>query len=338
VDAPVDVLGLTQSLVDIDSTTGREGEAGRWLADYLRGRGFSVMEQRVDTSRFNVIATVGEPDLVFSTHFDCVPPFFPSRVDGDRLYGRGACDAKGILAVQVAAADRLRRESGARVGLVFVVGEERGSDGARKANEVANRSRYMIDGEPTDNRLGLATRGVLRLKIVAGGRAAHSSFPELGESAIDKLVDALVALRTIELPADPVLGKTHYTIGLIAGGIAPNVVSPAAEAEVMFRTVSDASLVQRAVSALEPRVKVEYVLEVPPVRLKTVPGFDAAVFPFTTDIPFLSAWGEPLLFGPGSIHVAHTADEFVPIAELHAAVDHYMTLAHALLPSTTPIT
>jgi acetylornithine deacetylase len=336
-DAPVDLVRLTQSLVDIDSTTGREGEAGRWLADYLRGRDYSVMEQRVDTSRFNVIATVGDPELVFSTHFDCVPPFFPSRVDGDRLYGRGACDAKGILAAQVAAADRLRREHGLRVGLVFVVGEERGSDGARKANEVANRSRYLINGEPTDNRLGLATRGVLRLKIAADGRAAHSSFPELGESAIDKLVDALVALRGIELPSDPVLGRTHYTIGLISGGIAPNVVSPAAEAEVMFRTVSEASLVQQAVSALAPRVAVEYVLEVPPIRLKTVAGFDAAVFPFTTDIPFLSAWGEPLLFGPGSIHVAHTADEFVPIAELHAAVDHYVTLAQALLSSGAPI-
>jgi acetylornithine deacetylase len=272
---------------------------------------------------------------VFSTHFDCVPPFFPSRLDGDRVYGRGSCDAKGILAAQVSAADRLRRDGESRIGLVFVVGEERGSDGARVANdaESAGASRFLINGEPTDNRLGLATRGILRLRLRASGRAAHSSFPELGESAIDKLIDALIELRSIPLPGDGVFGRTHYTVGLFNGGVAPNVVSPAAEAEVMFRTVSDATEVRRAIAPLERRVTIEHILEVPPVRLKTIGGFDADVFPYTTDIPFLSKWGEPLLFGPGSIHVAHTADEFVSIAELNAAVDHYVALARALLSS-----
>jgi acetylornithine deacetylase len=231
----------------------------------------------------------------------------------------------------VAAADRLRREGENRVGLVFVVGEERGSDGAFEANKFANGSRFLIDGEPTDNRLGLATRGVLRLKLRATGRAAHSSFPELGESAIDKLIDALIELRAVELPSDPLLGRTHYTVGLIAGGVAPNVVSPAAEAEVMFRTVSDADEIRRAVNVLASRVAVEDVLEVPPVRLKTVRGFETSVFPFTTDIPFLSAWGEPLLLGPGSIHLAHTSDEYVEIQELLEAVDHYAALARALV-------
>jgi acetylornithine deacetylase len=336
---PVDIVGLTRSLVDIDSTTGREGAAGRWLADYLRGRDWSVEEQRVDDSRFNVIANAPgiaqgfTPAVVFSTHFDCVPSFFPSRVEGDKLFGRGACDAKGILAAQVAAAEQLRRDGESRVALVFVVGEERGSDGARMANEAARGQgvRFLINGEPTDNRLGLATRGILRLKLRASGRAAHSSFPELGESAIDKLIDALIQLRTIPMPADPLLGQTHYTVGLISGGVAPNVVSSSAEAEVMFRTTSDASEVRAAVAPLESRVAIEHVLEVPPVRLKTVPNFETAVFPYTTDIPFLSAWGEPLLFGPGSIHVAHTADEWVSIVELHAAAGHYVTLAKALL-------
>jgi acetylornithine deacetylase len=327
----VDVVALTRALVDIDSTTGREGDAGRWIASYLRGRGFAVTEQRVDTSRFNVIATVKDPEVVLSTHFDCVPPFFASRVSGDRLHGRGACDAKGILAAQVAAADRLLRQGETRVGLVFVVGEERGSDGAREANTFAKGCRYLIDGEPTDNRLGVATRGILRLRLRASGRAAHSAFPELGDSAIDKLIDALVALRTIELPDDAVLGRTHYTVGLISGGVAPNVVSPAAEAEVMFRTVGDADEVRRATAALGPDIAIEDILEVPPVRMKTVPGFDTSVFAFTTDIPFLPAWGEPLLFGPGSIHVAHTADEFVSIAELNESVEHYVRLARALL-------
>jgi acetylornithine deacetylase len=344
---PVDLVALTRSLVDIDSTTGREAEAGRWLATYLRGRGCTVDEQRVDDTRFNVIATapattpVGDaaqdfsPAVVFSTHFDCVPPFFSSRVDGDRLSGRGSCDAKGILAAQVAAADRLWRDGETRVGLLFVVGEERGSDGARVANDAlrggSTASRFLVDGEPTDNRLGLATRGILRLKVRAAGRAAHSSFPELGESAIDKLIDSLVELRSMQLPDDPVLGRTHYSVGLISGGVAPNVVSPSAEAEVMFRTVSDSVDVRRAIAPLERCVTIEHVLEVPPVRLKTVPGFDAAVFPYTTDIPFLASWGEPLLFGPGSIHAAHTADEWVSIAELRAAADHYVTIARALL-------
>jgi len=339
---PVDIVSLTRSLVDIDSTTGREGACGRWLADYLRGRGWSVQEQRVDDTRFNVIAMPGShpaprishpaPSVVFSTHFDCVPTFFPSRVEGDQLYGRGSCDAKGILAAQVAAAEQLRRDGESRIGLLFVVGEERGSDGARIANDAApGGSRFLINGEPTDNRLGLATRGILRIKLRASGRAAHSSFPELGESAIDKLIDALIELRSIAMPSDPVLGQTHYTVGLISGGVAPNVVSPSAEAEIMFRTTSDAAEVRRAVAPLAPGVAIEHVLEVPPVRLKTVPGFDSAVFPYTTDIPFLPKWGEPLLFGPGSIHVAHTADEWVSIAELTTAAGHYVTLAKALL-------
>jgi acetylornithine deacetylase len=327
----MDPLELARALVDIDSTTGREAEAGRWLAHFLRHQGFAVTEQRVDTERFNVIASMGRPAVVLSTHFDCVPPFFPSRVEGGRLYGRGACDAKGILAAQVAAVDTLRRFGETRVGLLFVVGEERGSDGARRANEAADGSRFLVDGEPTGSRLGVATRGILRLRLRAAGRAAHSSFPELGESAIDKLLDALIELRSIELPVDPMLGRTHYTIGLISGGVAPNVVSPAAEAEVMFRTVSDAADVRRAITAIERRLAIEHVLEVPPVRLMTVPGLDPAVFPYTTDIPFLSDWGQPLLFGPGSIHVAHTAEEYVSIAELRAAVSQYVTIARHLL-------
>jgi acetylornithine deacetylase len=327
----IDLVSFTRSLVDIDSTTGCEEEVGSFLVDYLPRLGFSVTTQPVDSTRFNVLATSGPPAVVFSTHFDCVPPFFPSRIEGDRLYGRGACDAKGILAAQVAAAAALRQEGEERVGLLFVVGEERGSDGAKIANEFANGCRYLVDGEPTDSRLGLATRGMLRLKLRASGRAAHSSFPELGESAIDKLLDVLVALRSINLPTDPVLGRTHYTVGLISGGVAPNVVSPWAEAEVMFRTVSDGREIRTAIESLESRVTIEHVLEAPPVRMATVPGYDAAVFPYTTDIPFLRGWGEPLLFGPGSIHVAHTAEEFISIPELQSAVDHYVAIGRSLL-------
>jgi acetylornithine deacetylase len=331
VDQVVNLVALTRALVDIDSTTGREADAGRWLVKYLRTAGFDVTEQPVDDTRFNVFAGQRNAEVVLTTHFDCVPPFFPSRLDGTRIVGRGSCDAKGILAAQVAAAERLRRAGEERVGLLFVVGEERGSDGARAANLAAAGSRFLVDGEPTDNRLAIATRGALRVRLVASGRAAHSSYPELGESAIDKLIDALVALRSVTLPSDPDLGRTHYSIGLISGGVAPNVVSPMAEAEVMFRTVSDARDVRQALVPLERRVRVEQILEVPPVRMTAVPGFDSAVFPYTTDIPFLPAWGRPLLYGPGSIHVAHTAEEFVEVAELEAAVDGYVALARHLL-------
>ncbi len=319
--------------MDIDSTTGREGDAGRLIATFLRGHGFTVTEQRVDDGRFNVIANCGSaPVVVLSTHFDCVPPFFPSQVDGDRLYGRGACDAKGILAAQVVAVERLRASGESRVGLVLVVGEERGSDGARVANAAAAAGcRFLVNGEPTDSRLGFATRGILRVRLRASGRAAHSSYPALGESAIEKLIDALVDLRSIELPADATLGRTHYSVGLINGGVAPNVIPASAEAEIMFRTVGSPDDIWAALTRLKRYVAIDHVLDVPPVQLTTVPGFETAVFPYTTDIPFLSRWGAPLLFGPGSVHAAHTADESVSIAELHAAADHYVTIARALL-------
>jgi acetylornithine deacetylase len=329
----VDLLGLTRALVDIDSTTGRETEAGHWLSRQLTALGFSVTEQPVDGSRFNIFATSSQrPQVVLSTHFDCVPPFLPSRVEGGRIYGRGACDAKGILAAQVAAADRLRHAGEHRVALLFVVGEERGSDGARAANlQAPDGIRFLVDGEPTDNRLALATRGAFRVKLKASGRAAHSSFPELGESAIDKLLDALIELRSIPLPSDDVLGSTHYTIGFIGGGVASNVVSPAAEAEVMFRIVGSAAEVRRAMAPLERLVAIEALVDVPTVTLATVPGFDTAVFPFTTDIPYLGRWGRPLLYGPGSIHVAHTAGEFVELAGLESAVEGYVAIVSALL-------
>jgi acetylornithine deacetylase len=331
---PVAQIRLTRQLVDIDSTTGREGDVAAFLAVTLRTLGYRVTEQPLDSGRFNVIASVGEPAAVFSTHFDCVPPFFPSREAGGLLYGRGACDAKGILAAQIAAAERLRAAGETRVGLVFVAGEERGSDGARAANALAATSKYLINGEPTDNRLGAATRGVYRVRLTASGRAAHSSLPEMGESAIEKLLDALLLLRRIDWPDDETLGRTHYTVGLIKGGVAPNVIPADAEAEVMFRTVGDPEPLRRLLDThLGALVAIEDILVVPPVRLTTAPGFDTAVFAFTTDIPFLDRWGAPLLIGPGSVTVAHTADEHVPIGELLRAVDLYERLARELLAS-----
>jgi acetylornithine deacetylase len=331
----VDSLGLVEfarALIDIDSTTGREGDAGAWLLRALTDLGYRVVTQPVDAHRSNIVATAGAaPDVVLSTHIDCVPAFFPSSLDGGRLRGRGACDAKGILAAQVSAANRLRAEGMERVGLLFVVGEERGSEGATVANRSPIGSRYLVNGEPTGNRLGLATRGVWRAKLRAKGRAAHSSRPELGESAIDKLVDAIVWMRLLELPSDDALGPTFYTVGTIQGGVAPNVVSADAEAEVLFRSVGPAADVRAALAPIGRLVEIDDVLEVQPVRLHLVPGFETAVFPYTTDIPLLEAWGTPLLYGPGSIAVAHTADEHVEIGELEEAVEGYVRIVRALL-------
>jgi acetylornithine deacetylase len=360
---PVDTVALARQLIDIESTTGNEGAVGAFLAGYLRGRGYSVLEQPLPSlipdprspipdprspipdprspipdpgspipARINVIAAVGEPEVVFSTHFDCVPPFFPSRVEDGVLFGRGSCDAKGILAAQVAAAERLRAAGKTRIGLVFVAGEERGSDGAKAANRIASRARYLINGEPTDLRLGAATRGCFRVRLTAKGKAAHSGYPELGDSAIEKLLDCLMALRGADWPSDPLLGTTHYTVGLINGGVAPNVIPPNAEAEVFFRTVGESEPVRQMLTkTLAGRVDVQEILELPAVRMHTEPGFETAVFSYFSDIPFLTNWGTPLLLGPGSIHVAHTDREHISIDELNRAVDIYEKLAQTLL-------
>ena len=327
----LETIAFARALIDIDSTTGRELAAGVWLAERLGALGYTVRRQPVERGCFNVLATLDEPVVALSTHFDCVPPFIPSRLADGRLYGRGACDAKGILAAQVAACERLRAAGERRVGLLFLVGEERGSDGAVAANAVPNQVRYLVNGEPTDSQLAIATRGVLRVRLRASGRAAHSSTPEQGESAIDKLLDALMRLRTLPMPSDSQLGTTIYSVGLIEGGVAPNVISPSASAEVMFRTIGSAEDILRILNALTPLVAVEEVLRVAPVRMHTVPGFEARVFPFTTDVPFLDRWGQPLLFGPGSILVAHTDGEFVSLDELDASIAGYVRLARACL-------
>ena len=329
--AAVDLVRVARTLIDIDSTTGREADAAGWVARWLRRRGYEVVEQPVAARRFNVYATLDAPEVVLSTHIDTVPPFFSSREKNGCLYGRGACDAKGILAAQMAALERLRESGERRVGLLVVVGEEAGSHGARAANKRAPGSRYLINGEPTDNRLGAATKGVYRVRLSTSGRAAHSAYPELGESAIEKLVDALVALRGLDLPADPVLGATTYTVGLLSGGVAPNVVPPAAEADVNFRTVGPAARLRERLDLLPGNVSIDDIVIVPPVKLTTVPGFDTAIFSFTTDIPFLGAWGKPLLIGPGSVHVAHSAEEHVRIDELVHSVDLYERLTRELL-------
>lgn len=337
----LDPILFTRQLVDIESTTYHEGAVGDFLAEFLAGRGWKVEktpvpqpeESRNEGPRWNIYAgpESGNPDLVFSTHIDTVPPFIPSSEDDEYLYGRGVCDAKGILAAQTIAAEALREE-GFRVGLLFVSGEERDSAGASVANLSPKGSKFLINGEPTDNRLALASKGALRVVLKAHGKMAHSAYPELGDSAINKLVEVLHRLLALELPIEEEVGPSTLNIGLICGGRAPNVISDNAEAQLLIRLVGDSSSTKEAISkASEGLVEVDFTLEIPFVRMRQVEGLPTMIAAFTTDIPKLSNWGEPLLLGPGSIHVAHTPHERVSKKELHEAVELYQQVARRLL-------
>lgn len=319
----------------IDSTTWREGEAGRWLAGWLAEAGFEVATQVVTEDRINIFARIGDPLVTYSSHIDTVPPYIGFSEDEERILGRGACDAKGVIAAQIFAVRRLVAEGLRDIGMLYVVGEEDGSDGARKANDLPNRSRYLINGEPTESRQAIATKGALRIVLEAHGRTAHSAYPELGESAIEKLLDVLGDLRGHTWPADAELGPTTINIGTIAGGRKPNVVPDQATSEVMFRTISPPDeLFEAVVGVVAGRVEVKRGFSIPPIRTQVVPGMEGTptdVVRFGTDIPCLSNWGTPVLFGPGSIHHAHTRHEFIYKKDMLDAVDTYAEMGRILL-------
>jgi acetylornithine deacetylase len=329
----MDLFALTRRLVDIESISGNEAAVGRFLLEELQGRGLDARLLPVEGERANVYAAppgAGAPTVVFSTHMDTVPPFIASREDEQNIYGRGACDAKGIIAAQIAAAEKLRAE-GMHASLLFVVGEERDSLGARTANAHAPGSKFLINGEPTDNKLAVASKGALRVEIIAQGKMAHSAYPELGESAIEKLLEALNRLRTVPLPPVEGIGATTVNVGVIEGGRAPNVVPDYARAQLLYRLVGPAEeLKKRIVVAVGDIARVEFVLEIPFTRLRTIDGLPTMVAAFTTDIPALTNWGEPILVGPGSIHVAHTEREYVSKKELMEAVEVYCRIARKL--------
>lgn len=333
----MDVFSLTRALVDIESVTGGEERIGGYLLELLGGLasrfGGAVEKMEVEPRRNNVLACFGQPVVTLSTHLDTVPPFFPSSEDDEFIFGRGACDVKGIIAAMICAAERLLEEGVRGFALLFVVGEEKNSAGAFHAARHPRGSRYLVNGEPTENRLAIGSKGALRFELHASGRMAHSAYPELGESAIEKLLDALARVRAIALPADPLLGPCTLNIGQISGGRAPNVIPDQAEASLMFRLVGDPAPLREAVAqAVEGLAEAREILCIPALRLGALDGFETTVVAFTTDIPaFGGAWGEPFLIGPGSIHVAHTSEERVPKAQLAEAVTLYQTMVKRLL-------
>jgi acetylornithine deacetylase len=333
----MDACSLTRSLIDIESVTGREKAVGDFLfstlSDLASTTGGAVERMDVAPGRSNVFASWGTPLATLSTHMDTVPPFFPSSEDSEFIRGRGACDAKGIIAAMIAAADRLLAEGTRGFGLLFVVGEEKDSLGAMQAAGNPRGSKFLINGEPTENRLALGSKGALRYVLTARGKLAHSAYPELGESAIEKLLDALAAARGLVLPTNPMLGKSTLNIGTISGGRAPNVVADEARADLMFRTVGDPGPIRAALrAAVDGKVEVEEALYTPALRLEAVAGFETTVVAYTTDIPkFSGTWGRPLLIGPGSIHVAHTEEERIAKRELKKAIELYARLVVRLL-------
>ncbi len=322
--------------MDIESTTGAEARAAEYLYGYLAAlaarTGGTAERMPVTPQRFNVLATWGTPVVTMSTHIDTVPPFFASREDDEFIWGRGSCDAKGIIAAMVAAAERLLSAGIRNFGLLFVVGEEKDSMGAIAAAKVNRGSKYLINGEPTENLLALGSKGALRFELVAHGRLAHSAYPELGESAIEKLLNVLEDVRKIPLPRDELLGKSTLNIGTIAGGRAPNVIADRAQAELMFRLVGDSSVVRDALlRAVDGRVEAREELCTEALRMEALDGMKTMVAAFTTDIPnFAGAWGRPLLIGPGSIHVAHTEEERIAKKDLEEAVRIYEAMVKKL--------
>jgi len=330
----IDVLRLTRELIDIPSVTGEEFQIGTSLGDLLVRLGYHVEAQDISAERSNIIATTeAPPRVVLSTHMDTVPPFIPSSEDDEFIYGRGACDAKGIIAAQIAAAEQLRAAGMRDIGLLFTVDEEVTSTGARVANDhpLAASCEYLINGEPTDNQLAVGTKGSLQATISATGRAAHSAYPEAGESAIAKLLDILNDLRALNWPGDEVFGETTCNIGIICGGKRANIIADAAAATIMLRLAIDANRAQAILDqTIAGRATIDYKSGHDPMRLAMVAGFESMVARFTTDIPYLSNWGKPLLIGPGSILVAHTDHERVSKQELLQAVDLYVDLVRSL--------
>lgn len=327
----MDLFELTRRLVNIESVTGNESACGVFLRDHLSARGFQVELLAVTPGRWNVFATRGTPEVVLSTHMDTVPPFFPASEDEEFIHGRGSCDAKGILASQITAAERLAAEGVDDLGLLFLVGEETLSDGASVANQTPRGSKFIINGEPTENRLVIGSKGILRVDVRTRGRMAHSAYPELGESAIEKLLDLLAEVRQLPLPSDDLLGPSTLNIGVLSGGRAPNVIPDEAEAQLLFRTVNGAEdLRARLEGILTGRCEFEFVRNTPALRLEKLDGFETTVVAFTTDLPNLTNWGRPLLLGPGSIRVAHTDHECVRKADLTRAVELYVRLVKKL--------
>ncbi len=330
----MDTLKLTRKLIEFQSPTGSEQAIMAFLADYLAGLGFKVTRQAVgeDPGRFNILAVVGEPLVVLSTHTDTVQPYFAFSEDNEYIYGRGACDTKGIIAAQLKAAEQLIKTGTSNFGILLVVGEEGCSDGAIAANKIPNKCKWLVNGEPTENKMAIGSKGAMRVKLTVKGKACHSAYPRMGISAIEKMLDILDDIRKTQWPNHKKLGEASCNIGVISGGIQPNVVAPQAEARMMMRVVTSTSDIEEQIrDIVGDRGELDFYFRYEPVLTKVLEGYDTMIAAYGTDIPFLTHWGVPLLFGPGSILDAHSEGEKISKQQVENAVNHYADIIRRLL-------
>jgi len=330
----MNVLALATKMIDIQSISGAEGPMADFLETYMAPKGWQVVRQTIAPGRDNVyMHRPGRtPRLIFNSHIDTVPPFFPSSRDDEWLYGRGACDTKSLIAAQLLAVENLLAEGCEDIGLLYVVGEEVDHIGMVKANDLGLDPDFLIVGEPTESKLVRRQKGIVKARLTARGKAAHSGYPETGVSAVEILLDVLETLRKEPWPDETRLGKTTMNIGLLSGGRAANVVADEAWAEVMFRVVtSEKEISARLTELCGDRVGVEIITSNDPCDLTTLDGYETVVVAFNTDIPYLNFNGKALLWGAGSILDAHTANEKIRIADLERAVTVYGNLARQCL-------
>lgn len=347
----LDVVDLTIELCTIPSITENEADVVDHLTTILKKLGAHVTRENVGgtVGRDNLLAVADKNrpvDLLLTTHIDTVPPYYaPKRVVGadgvERLVGRGVIDAKGIAASMIVAWQRLLETNamvGANVGLLFVVGEETSSDGAKQAaaSGFAPAVKFFIDGEPTDGLLCTAMKGVLAFDLVVKGKAGHSAYPAAGHSATHQLIDDLHRLQHASWPTTS-FGETTLNVGVMNGGVAPNVIAADASARIMMRpTIHPDEILEQVRALLTDSTALSVLTKAAPIELYTVAGEPTCVVAFGSDVPHLMPVlgpraGRPMLFGPGSILDAHTSHEQVAIDDLVAAAAAYERMCVRLL-------
>jgi acetylornithine deacetylase len=332
----IDVIAFARQLIDVPSPTESEFAVGELLERELIRLGFQTRRHDVTDTRFNLLALAGgTPRVVLNSHIDTVPPWFASSEDDEHIYGRGACDTKGIIAAMIAAGERLRARGIDDFAFLFVVGEETDSIGAKTANAAfANLgSEFVLVGEPTDSAFARASKGALTCTVRFEGVAAHSAYPHLGDSAINRMVAAIAEINAADWGSHEILGDATVNVGVVRGGQKPNIIPADAECDILFRLVTTPDDVQAKLEGIvsRHRGRITVARGNPPQFMIVPEGQKSVVVAFNTDVPWLTNLGKPLLFGPGSILDAHGVNEKIAKRDLLAAVGTYEEMVVSLL-------
>ena len=319
-------------IMGVESTSGMENSVADHIKDNFAPPGAELEIQEISNGTRNLFYKWGNPRIIFCSHFDTVPPYIPPRIEGDTIYGRGSCDAKGQIAVLAEVCKKLHEKGETNFGLLMLAGEEVGSYGARRANELITGCEYVIVGEPTENKLIKAQKGNMLAEVEFFGKAFHSGYPEHGDNAIQRMVDFVNALNALEFPVDPVLGETTYNIGNLSADNARNIVSDHVSMKIFFRTtfLTHEILIEKVLSIIDENTKIEFAYGDPPIEFHTIEGFETGVVSYGSDAPELTNLGKPLLYGPGSIFNAHTDNEHITIPEIEKAVEDLLDIYEKL--------